>query len=275
MVKLSVITVNLNNRDGLNKTIRSVINQTFTDYEYIVIDGGSIDGSIDVIKESEKKINYWVSEPDNGIYSAMNKGIHKARGEYLLFLNSGDWLVNNEVLFKVFKESQTADIIYGHMHFASDGKLSLRRAAEEHQLSLSYFFNNSLCHPATFIARRLFDCRLYDDGFRISADKKFFIEQIILNDCSIQRIDEIISIFNTSGMSYRLENKIMLKEENERIFTQLMPVRMIKDIELFKSNYPDILSLVKIKKYKILYFAFKGLKMSTTLFQKYFPLAKS
>jgi glycosyltransferase involved in cell wall biosynthesis len=89
-MKLSVITINYNNAIGLRKTIESVVNQTFRDYEYIIIDGGSTDGSVDVIKEYADKIDYWVSEPDKGIYNAMNKGVAAAHGEYTNFLNSGD-----------------------------------------------------------------------------------------------------------------------------------------------------------------------------------------
>ena len=88
--KISIITINYNNFEGLKKTIKSVINQTWKDYEYIVIDGGSNDGSVEYLKSLDNTINFWVSEADNGVYHAMNKGINKANGEYLLFLNSGD-----------------------------------------------------------------------------------------------------------------------------------------------------------------------------------------
>ena len=109
-MKLSIITVNLNNAVGLKKTICSVINQTFLDIEYIIIDGGSLDGSLEIIKEYEKKITYWVSEPDSGIYNAMNKGIMHANGEYLQFLNSGDWLVNDSIIEKFLKETTYCDL---------------------------------------------------------------------------------------------------------------------------------------------------------------------
>ena len=98
--KLSIITVNLNNAAGLQKTIESVINQTFTDYEFIIIDGGSTDSSLEIIKQYANKITYWVSEPDNGIYNGMNKGIGQADGEYCFFLNSGDWMIENNTLYK-------------------------------------------------------------------------------------------------------------------------------------------------------------------------------
>ncbi len=89
-MKLSIITINKNNAYGLRKTIQSVINQTYSNIEYIIIDGASTDGSIDVIKKFEDKIDWWASEPDTGIYNAMNKGIKIATGDYCQFLNSGD-----------------------------------------------------------------------------------------------------------------------------------------------------------------------------------------
>ena len=93
--KLSIITINYNNLEGLKRTVESVINQTSKEFEYIVIDGGSNDGSGAYIESKSEHIDYWVSEPDKGIYNAMNKGIAKASGEYLLFLNSGDHLFSN------------------------------------------------------------------------------------------------------------------------------------------------------------------------------------
>ena len=110
-MKLSVITINYNNRDGLRQTIESVVGQTYRDFEYIIIDGGSTDGSVDVIKEYADKIDYWVSEKDKGIYNAMNKGVAVALGEYCLFLNSGDTLCHPDVLAQVQKAGTDADII--------------------------------------------------------------------------------------------------------------------------------------------------------------------
>jgi acetyltransferase-like isoleucine patch superfamily enzyme len=123
-MKLSIITINRNNAAGLRKTIESVVSQTYTDFEYIIIDGASTDDSVNIIKEyAEATLPcgeglgerlYWVSEPDKGIYNAMNKGILKANGEYCLFLNSGDWLYDNDVLNDVFSISPTEDIVYGN-----------------------------------------------------------------------------------------------------------------------------------------------------------------
>ena len=112
---LSIITVNLNNRDGLLRTIESVISQTFKDFEWIVIDGGSTDGSKELIEQYADHFAYWVSEPDTGIYNAMNKGIKMAKGEYMQFLNSGDFLRSSTILYDVFSIMPKADIIYGNI----------------------------------------------------------------------------------------------------------------------------------------------------------------
>src|SRR5690348_5936351 len=113
MPRLSLITINLNDLQGLRKTLDSIFTQTFTDYEYIIIDGGSTDGSLEEIKKSQDKLVYWTSEKDEGIYNAMNKGIVKAKGEYTLFMNSGDYLYSEDTLNKVFENANNEDLIYG------------------------------------------------------------------------------------------------------------------------------------------------------------------
>src|SRR5512145_3080868 len=90
--RISIITVNLNNSIGLERTISSVVNQNFCDFEYIIIDGARTEGRLNVIKRYNERLKFWISEPDKGIYDAMNKGLLKATGDYLLFLNSGDFL---------------------------------------------------------------------------------------------------------------------------------------------------------------------------------------
>lgn len=270
--KLSIITVNLNNVNGLRKTIESVVNQTYIDKEYIIIDGGSSDGSLTILNEYADKIAYWVSEPDMGIYSAMNKGILQAKGEYLEFLNSGDWLEEETILSKVFETPRVADIIYGHLNVVTERKSKIRRALNENQISLIFFFNTTIAHPSTFIARKLFNDHLYDESFIIAADKKFFVEKIIFQNCTLQQIDDIIVNFNTDGISRRPESQAQLKEENDRIFAQVLPPRILKDYELYKNNYSDIQSLVAIKKNRLSYLVFKVLKKATYLFEKCFSM---
>ena len=159
----SIITINYNNIDGLRKTIESVVRQSFKDFEYIVIDGGSTDGSAELIKEHQDCIDYWVSEPDNGIYNAMNKGIKAAHGEYINFLNSGDCFYNNGVLEDTLQHLK-ADIVHGKMYDQSKGKLPY---LIDRTPTMHYLYESSMQHPASFFRRELFKDSLYDENYRI------------------------------------------------------------------------------------------------------------
>jgi glycosyltransferase involved in cell wall biosynthesis len=172
MKKLSIVTVNKNNSAGLQKTLESVSVQTFKDFEHIVIDGASNDGSIDVIKKFPH-IAYYESEPDNGIYFAMNKGVEKSTGEYCLFLNSGDYLVDGKVLEKVFNFDLSEDIVYGDCV----KKGMLRKAASGH-LPITLFYKLSpFMHGCSFIKKSLLsDMKGYRTDFSIASDFAFFVE---------------------------------------------------------------------------------------------------
>ncbi|MEN8226432.1 MAG: glycosyltransferase family 2 protein, partial [Bacteroidota bacterium] len=190
MLKLSIISVCLNNREGLQKTIESVIGQSYNDFEFIIIDGDSDDGSVELIKEHENKISKWISEKDTGIYNAMNKGIGLANGEYCLFLNSGDVLSSKEILKEVFTEKHDADIIYGDL-IRKKGNKNYRITRYPDKLTLYHFYVPvpSLHHQASFIKRALFEkFGLYREDFKVIADWEFFFRTIILNNCSIKHI---------------------------------------------------------------------------------------
>ena len=236
-VKLTIITINYNDKSGLNKTVNSVLSQTFTDFEYIIIDGGSTDGSVDVLKENNGKINYWVSEPDKGIYNAMNKGILQAKGEYLQFLNSGDWLENESMLSKIFDVPKTADILYGNLNeILRDGKINLQVPLIGDRLTLANFNSNThatIQHPASFIRRSLFDKGLYDEKYKIIADIKFFIDRIILQNCSVEYLPFVVTNFNLEGLSSKPASWAKTIEERARIFTELVPPRILKDYEIY------------------------------------------
>lgn len=233
---LSIITVNLNNASGLRNTIKSVINQTYTNYEYIIIDGGSTDGSREVIKEYTNRITYWVSETDNGIYNAMNKGILQANGEYLLFLNSGDWLFNNTILSRIFELPKSAEIIYGNLNvIMKNGESKLQTPLIGEMLTLANFNTNTrstISHPASFIHKTLFERGLYDESYKIIADINFFIDRIIIQNCSVEYIPYIITNFNSDGVSSNPSNWAQTIEERTRIFKELLPPRILKDYEL-------------------------------------------
>src|SRR5208283_551554 len=178
--KLSIITVNLNNVSGLRKTIESVVNQKYTDYEYIIIDGFSTDGSVEVIKEFTDKITYWISETDKGIYNAMNKGIKRATGDYCLFLNSGDFFANSRILEKCFEHQFSEDIVYGNMILEESGILMTWKIPPK--LTFNDFYISSIAHPCSFIKRSLFEkTGNYNEKYKIVSDWEFFLKAIFIH----------------------------------------------------------------------------------------------
>ena len=217
-MKISVITINLNNRSGLEQTVASVISQDFRQFEYIIIDGGSIDGSKEFIKMQDEKIDYFISEPDNGIYSAMNKGIQKATGDYCLFVNSGDVLYNSQVISDIAKYNLVDDIITGNAYVKSGHKkLQLVNAPEN--ISFYTFFIHTLLHQATLIRTSLFKVvGNYNENLRIVADWEFFIKALFLHHSSYKSIDLTISVFDNSGISSRTENfHVSLREREDTL----------------------------------------------------------
>lgn len=200
MPRLSIITINRNNAAGLEATLDSVWNrqQSFADFEHIVIDGASTDGSTGVIDRYADRLAYHVSEPDSGIYNAMNKGIGHATGDYLLFLNSGDRLIDN-ILCKIFNTSTTEDILYADVILVSDGNQEVYTYPD--QLTLPYMLTYSLCHQSTFISRNLFDDGLYDESLRISSDWTFIVDRVIIKNVSYKHIPLPTTYFDLTGIS--------------------------------------------------------------------------
>lgn len=237
-MKFSVITINYNNSNGLLRTIQSVVEQSYPDIEYIIIDGGSNDDSIQYIKQFSSKIDYWVSEPDRGIYHAMNKGIAASSGEYCLFLNSGDILNNKHVLFNVAKECSGEDFIIGRVRYINTGQLS------EYPLNftMKLFFEKSIPHPATFIKRTIFEELLYDESLKIVSDWKLFIETIIMRNASCKNVNEVVADFDSTGISSI--NKSLVEDERLRVLTSILPPRV----------YEDYVSLVSGEGYKLSYY---------------------
>ncbi|MGP8214409.1 MAG: glycosyltransferase family 2 protein [Bacteroidia bacterium] len=217
MPKLTIITVNYNNKTGLDKTIRSIVQQTYSDFEYIIIDGGSDDGSTDIIRQYKDKINFWVSEKDSGIYNAMNKGIALANGEYCLFLNSGDSLFEKDTLEKVFnKTNYTEDIIYGNMLIDFSGKQVLGKMPEK--ITFEQMMADTLWHPVSFIKRKLFNTYgNYREDLKIVSDYDFFIKTILINKVSALHIPITVCVFPVDGISSQSSNANLIKAEREKV----------------------------------------------------------
>ncbi len=231
---LSIITVSLNNLVGLQKTMESVFSQDFRDFEYILIDGASTDGSLQLIKSNKERLGHWVTEPDTGIYNAMNKGITASKGEYLLFLNSGDVLINKFALSEFIQHPQfKGDIIYGDYKFDDGEKVY------PDILYPAYFIKTSLPHQSTFFKKEVFNLMgMYNENYKISADRAFYISCYLNEGIKFQHIPYFLTLFDRSGISNDLKFLEKKKEEDDLIFRNLFGVNYQK--------YKDEITLERI-----------------------------
>ena len=237
-MKYTIITINYNNCQGLYKTVESVISQTYTSYEYIIIDGGSTDGSKEFIEHNSNHIDYWVSEPDKGIYNAMNKGIVKAHGDYIIFMNSGDYFYDNFVLENTLKYL-TTDIVYGRLYYSN---LKERSVYLKGSPNMFHFYDNTLNHQSTFISRKLFSDSQYDEKYKIVSDWKFFIEKIIFQNCSFVSIPIRVAFFEGGGISDS-DRELDAKERKE-VLESMFPPRILEAFERFKGKESPMLDLI-------------------------------
>ena len=224
-MKLSIITVNLNNRDGLKRTIDSVVSQTFTDYEWIVIDGGSSDGSRELIEQYSDHFAYWCSEPDKGIYNAMNKGIAHAKGEWLQFLNSGDWLFDSGTLERVFTQTFSEEILYGDFIEYNNGKYG--RYYLPNKISLHYLQYRDINHQSMFINSSKIDKMYYDESIKIVADWHMFIS-LALKGYSFRHLDFPIVYYDGTGISNI--NHELATTERASVWERTIPPLILEDM---------------------------------------------
>ncbi|MEI8273265.1 MAG: glycosyltransferase family 2 protein [Paludibacter sp.] len=254
---LSIITINRNNFEGLRKTIESVVSQTFNDFEYIVIDGASTDGSVAIVNEYATKISYWVSEPDKGIYNAMNKGIVKANGEYCLFLNSGDEFESPSSLQTFIScVYEHVDIIYGNILVKGDTVEYVKSYPDK--VTFSYFLRESLAHPASLIRRELLlELGKYDEELKICSDWAFFVKAICLKNCSYKHLDITLSTFYLDGFSSDSVNAELIEQEKKRVINESFAAfyedyQRLESLEKFKAKFMDLKLVRGLKKIGLL-----------------------
>jgi len=215
MLKLSIITINYNNLEGLKSTYESVVSQTWKGYEWILIDGGSSDGSREFIEEHQDKFAYWCSEPDKGVYNAMNKGIEKAHGAYLNFMNSGDAYYEPKTLMNVFGYHFSEDVLYGN-ELQLDGRLCIEDKLPS-SLTLHFLLNKSIRHQSTFIKRELFSEKRYNESLRFVADWQRFIE-FHLEGRTFRHLNFFVARFNLLGIS---SNHNLVEQEKIDALTEV------------------------------------------------------
>ena len=235
---LSIITINRNNAVGLEKTIRSVAHQTCGEFEYVIIDGASTDNSVEVIKSYEKEIGslQWLSEPDTGIYNAMNKGIKMARGKYIQILNSGDCLASDDVTERMLANLEKVgrpSILYGNMIKAKSGRRDIvDKCFAGKDITLYGMYTGTLNHSPAYISRDLFDkYGYYDESLKIVSDWKWYLEAIVLGDVRPIYTDINVTLFDMTGISET--NIPLLKEERRRVLEALIPMPVLSDYDRY------------------------------------------
>ena len=233
---LSIITINRNNAMGLEKTLQSLVNQTFKEFEYIVVDGASTDGSVEVIKKYESGFAHlkWVSEHDAGIYNAMNKGVSMASGDYIQILNSADCLAAPDVTERMLVALESTgypSILYGNMvKCFPDGRKLIDKCFAGQEITMLGMFTGTLNHDPAYLRRDLFEkYGFYDESLKIVSDWKWYLQAIILGKENPQYVDMNVTLFDMSGISE--SNKELNQVERKQVLEQLFPKTVIADYE--------------------------------------------
>ena len=242
-MKLSIITINRNNAAGLEKTLQSVAAQTYKEFEYIIIDGASTDGSVEVIKKYESEFAHlkWVSEPDKGVYNAMNKGIRMASGEYIQILNSADALASDVVTEKMLaalEEKGKPSILYGNMiKCFPDGRKVVDKCFAGQEITMLGMYTGTLNHDPVYIRRDLFEkYGYYDETLKIVSDWKWYLQAIILGEERPQYVDIDVTLFDMTGISESEGSRAKIKEERKKVLEQLVPAPYLRDYERYAGD---------------------------------------
>ena len=257
-MKLSIITINYNNAEGLKRTLDSVAAQTYLDIEHIIIDGGSTDGSVDVIKEYASKVEsreprvkrvIWSTEPDRGIYNAMNKGIRKASGEYVFILNSGDAFAAADVVERMLAALEIGDwklenglpILMGNivpvyeegkMVYENNGEKTNDLTPRPIEASMLTFYRGTIPHDAAFVRRDLFEkFGYFDETMKICADWKLYLDMIAMGGVVPMYVDIDVVLFDMSGVS-NTNNERRLAERRAYI-EKVLPEAVLKDYDAY------------------------------------------
>jgi glycosyltransferase involved in cell wall biosynthesis len=216
--KITVVTAVLNSVKDIEKTMLSVLNQTYPNIEYIVIDGGSKDGTVDVIKKYADRLAYWVSEKDSCIAEGMNKGIIRATGEYINFINSGDYFHSDGIFAEIFSKSHTADMIYGSFigNFSGRSVMCTAHASATEKA----WQGMQLCHSALFAKTSVLKKYKLDTAYRVSPDVDF-VSKCVASGCTFERVDAVVFKVGLQGNS--ADHWLAARWENWQIARKYFP----------------------------------------------------
>lgn len=216
----SVITICLNEAGGIRRTCESVLSQTFEDFEWLAIDGGSTDGTLEILEEYADRLDILVSRPDHGIYHAMNRGAALASGEYLVFMNGGDRFFDADSLRQVAVANPT-DVIIGDVQHGHDGAEFL---TYPETLPPRWLLKNMLPHQAAFIRRDIFQrCGGYNEAFRIAGDYELFVRLLKVYGASYYHVSSVIAVFGSGGISQSATHRALRKRENHCVRWRYFP----------------------------------------------------
>ncbi|MBO8446760.1 MAG: glycosyltransferase [Bacteroidetes bacterium] len=237
---ISIITINYNNAEGLNKTLASVNCQTSDEFEHIIVDGGSTDNSVDIIKryENDRISRTWISEKDSGIYNAMNKGIRMAHGQYVQFLNSGDYLVDKYVISRMsdaLRRKDYPDILYGNIIvITKKGRLSRNKGVQGKYVTPWMMYQGAIPHSSAYIKRELFDrYGMYDENMKIVSDWEWYFEVTYYHGIHPKHEDTDVSCFNSDGISET--NHELNAKERRQVIERIMPPQVLPDYDRWKT----------------------------------------
>lgn len=240
-MKLSIITINYNNLEGLKKTAESVLSQIWRNFEWIIIDGGSDDGAKEYIESiassKDSNIFYWCSEPDNGIYNALNKGMMHCNGEYVSCMNSGDVYYSHYTLAEVFSKENKATVLYGDAMFSYDSHEKI--TTYPNKMSFRWLYNDTINHQASFCKTHILKRYRFDESYTIMADRKLWL-RLYLSGYSFRHIPLVVTKYDHSGISATDENKWM--SEFHRLHDEIISpnIQKVRILNVLAKTYIEI-----------------------------------
>lgn len=218
-IKVTIITASYNAKKTIEQTISSVVHQDYPNIEYIVVDGGSTDGTVEIIKKYEPYGVKWISEPDQGLYDALNKGLQLATGDYVEIIGADDSLTRADIISRVVSEMEPdTDILCGQEWLVDEAQKTQIPYTNTIARNKSTYYGGMIPHAAMFVRRSLFHRYPFDTGYRITGDYKFFLQCYYDESVRIQYSDTMVVFFSISGMSSRIE---ACWAEDNRIYQDL------------------------------------------------------
>ncbi len=250
-MKFSVITINLNNREGLERTIKSITTQSATDFELIVVDGGSTDGSLKVAESYSSSIHFFVSEPDRGVYDAQNKGILNSNGDYVIFMNSGDEFASDNSLSLMERSLGDEDFAFGDVMIRKDKAVTQLKKYTP-TLTPHFLLNDTICHQTMIFKRSVFEkWGLYDLSYSIAADYEFLLRMILSHSARYKYINETIAIVDAGGISDQRESGLSVWYERRKAQKKYFPGDLLYENTRGESDFRNLLKGIMYHLYRI------------------------